>query len=569
MATETDTLLLQIKADNKQLLSKLSQTEKATTKAASSMTKAMGAFGVAFGAAFAIQGIKNIALASDEMVRLNARLVATTGSAKKAAEAMGFLRDTAKRQSVDLLDLSNAYTRLLPAVQSNVISMDDMRKILTLANDNIKAIGLSGTEAQGVFLGLSQALGSGTVTMEDLRQVTDRLPGSLNRMAKAAGKSVNEYKKFIATGTATADMIKDDLITAFQDNEGAAEKMAGTLESAIARLTNATRELNAALGESGLNTLATGAIDLLTGIATAATGAAEGVDKVVNAFKLFGGAGLTFGGQGSGFPSSGGAAGGAIDGGGAASAKEILPDFLSPENEGFSPTARDDEDPTTRREAMLEELREIEEEKREIRREADELRKSDEQELQESLNAIILDAQGVLGQQTRRFLAQMDAARKTSGMNQVQASIGALQTILGESSKHNKKLFELNKAAGIANAIMSTAGAIMKGYEQLGPIAGSVAAVGLAVVGAAQIATISSQSFSGGGGGAASPAASTAVAPTAGGGGGGGGGGGDSFINITPIDRDATYSGQQIDDIISGINDRIDSGATIKGINVG
>ena len=121
MATETDTLLLQIRADNSEILKKLTATQKATQTSAQKMTKAMKQFGVAFGAAFAIQGIKNIAQAADEMVRLNARLLATTGSAKKAAEAMSFLQKTAEKQSVDLLDLSNAYTRLLPAVNSNII----------------------------------------------------------------------------------------------------------------------------------------------------------------------------------------------------------------------------------------------------------------------------------------------------------------------------------------------------------------------------------------------------------------------------------------------------------------
>ena len=265
MAVTLDTLVIEYEIRNKQLKSQLRASERAVQRStkkqekafqglSAAATKGFAGMAAALTAALGVSTLVNIAKLSDEIVRLNARLNATTGSAENAAEAMAFLKKTAKEQSIDLLVLGDAYTRLLPSVQTNIITMAEMRTIMKLTNDNIKALGLSGSEVKAIYLGLSQALGSGTVTMEDLRQTTDRLPGSLSAIAKSMGLAVNEFKKLISTGKVTADMIKGPLIDAFKTNEGAALKMEGTLESVNVRLANSYRDLAATMGESGVNT---------------------------------------------------------------------------------------------------------------------------------------------------------------------------------------------------------------------------------------------------------------------------------------------------------------------------
>lgn len=235
-----------------------------------------------------------------------------------------------------------------------------------------------------------------------------------------------------------------------------------------------------------------------------------------------------------------------------------------------SPTLRDEDDPTTGRQKLLDELAEFEEQKLQIERDAATKKFEEfaarEMELQDFIN----QSRGAQLSKTDDFLKRMKDLETASASTRIAVGSGMFRELLAEGAKHNKELFELNKAAGIANAVVYTAEGMMKAIATLGPIAGPVAAAGIAAMGAAQIATISSQSFSGGGGGAASPAASSAAAPAAASGGGGGGGGAvESVINVTGVDRDATLTGQQLDDIISGINDRIESGAIIKGINFG
>lgn len=256
-----DELVLELKAKTDGLqvglqkaTGSLQKTEKEmsrTQSAAKGLESQMVALRPIIAAVFSAATIKAIVDAGSQMQQLNARMKALTGSADGAEQAMGRLRFIASKQKVDLLDLADGFSRLLPAVKSGALSYGELEKVLTLANDNIKAFGLNSGESKGLFLGLSQALGSGTVTMEDLRQVTDRLPGTLNAMAKSMGMGVGQFKDFIATGKITTQDILPALLSAFGENAGAAEDMGDTFESAITDMKNALRDFLALFADSG------------------------------------------------------------------------------------------------------------------------------------------------------------------------------------------------------------------------------------------------------------------------------------------------------------------------------
>jgi hypothetical protein len=134
--------------------------------------------------------------------------------------------------------------------------------------------------------------------------------------------------------------------------------------------------------------------------------------------------------------------------------------------------------------------------------------------------------------------------------------------MLAEGAKHSKAFFRMNQAAGIANAVVSTAQGVAKALEwgyPLGPVFGAI----IAANGAAQIATIAGASFDGGGKSVKS---------------GGGGGGGRSAPSsqlgavtnsamseketVTPrniyinIDDKKQYSGSAVRDAIKAITEQ-------------
>ena len=129
---------------------------------------------------------------------------------------------------------------------------------------------------------------------------------------------------------------------------------------------------------------------------------------------------------------------------------------------------------------------------------------------EETINALdLLDAQ--------RFQTEQEEARKRIALEQsvqdskVQMSMDAVsalndlvQAFAGENEKSQKRAFMINKAAGIANAVISTAQGISKALaETTDPTPtqsfrfANAALVG--ATGAAQIATIARQQFGGGG----------------------------------------------------------------------
>lgn len=118
-------------------------------------------------------------------------------------------------------------------------------------------------------------------------------------------------------------------------------------------------------------------------------------------------------------------------------------------------------------------------------------------------------ANEIIEQETERHEAQVTAIKKRESDNRTRQEeaeratryknastlFGNLSTLMNSKSK---KLFQLGKAAAIANAVVNTAEGITKAWS-LGPILGPAMAATVAAAGAVQIQTIKSQQFGGGG----------------------------------------------------------------------
>ncbi len=599
MAVTLETLLLAVEVNHQELTAGLSKANKQVDTFAKKTQNnfkllkatALGIFGSQF--------LRSVVNAAGAMQQLEARLKTSTGSALAAGEAMLFLTTMAKRQSVDVLALADGYTRLLPSVKSGAITMEEMRNILGLVNDNMRAFGASSEDAKFIFFGLSQLLGSGIVTMENLKQVTERLPGSLEALAKATKMPLGELIDWVSTGKVTAQMLKGPLLEAFAINKGAAEALANTYDATVTRMINSFRNLSSELGKSGALDALTFMLDTITKLSDAIarnadkfkilvslfvqvadplgivrkelklindalTEQAEKADKATKALERrrklideFGTAepkGLFFG--------TGEEKEGFV---GPLSPRFAIPGTEEDERKIPTPTEKPEEiiGKGFEREMELREehfmhLQELEQ------REKDSFRKKLEEE-----RAMFEEHMGILFTQQMKFAKRFKNFDELSTRNKVATVVGGLQQLTEAGAKHNKKLFEINKAAGIANTVVSTASAMMKAFEHLGPIAGAVAATGIAALGAAQIATIASQQFQGGGGGRGGGGAAIASSPaTQGVDGGGGGGDRGLSIAIQGVDRSSSFTGEQVRELLSAINDEIEDGAIIKGVNV-
>lgn len=91
--------------------------------------------------------------------------------------------------------------------------------------------------------------------------------------------------------------------------------------------------------------------------------------------------------------------------------------------------------------------------------------------------------------------AEMDLSELTE-KQKVQFAKDGARTALSELSRHNKAAFALNKAFAIKDAIVNTATGVVKALS-MGPIIGPIMAGIIGAMGAAQIATIASQQYTG------------------------------------------------------------------------
>jgi predicted RNA binding protein with dsRBD fold (UPF0201 family) len=112
-----------------------------------------------------------------------------------------------------------------------------------------------------------------------------------------------------------------------------------------------------------------------------------------------------------------------------------------------------------------------------------------------------------------RGLTDLQKFNRMSWQGQVQNVAGALESMTAGVAQHSRTMFNINKQAGIANAIVSAATGIAKTLAAY-PFPINIAmAAAHAVAAFAQVQAIRSASFSGGGGTAPSLAGGTPATP--------------------------------------------------------
>lgn len=165
-----------------------------------------------------------------------------------------------------------------------------------------------------------------------------------------------------------------------------------------------------------------------------------------------------------------------------------------------------------------------------------------------------------------KHLTDLERFQSMSWQDQTKTVTGALADMTAASASTSKAMFAVNKAASLANAIVNTAEAITKNHAAYPEPIGSIMAGIAAAAGAAQIAAISSTSFGGGGsapssGGGSSASAAAAKAPQQAEQERG------AFVQVN-LQGGNLYSSDQVRGLIGAINDQIDAGVQIRGVNV-
>lgn len=167
----------------------------------------------------------------------------------------------------------------------------------------------------------------------------------------------------------------------------------------------------------------------------------------------------------------------------------------------------------------------------------------------------------------KKNMTEMEKFNAKSWQGQTQQVAQQLMQMTANVANSSKAMFNINKAASLANAIISTYEGINKTLAAYPyPISVAMAAA-QAAAGFANVRAITSQQFNGAGTTAPSVAASTpagAVPTAAVGGAGGGAGGGASGQVVNIALQGNTFNRDQVRDLITQINEVISDGSTLR-----
>lgn len=179
---------------------------------------------------------------------------AITGSAGQAQKEMAFIRSEADRLGLEILSLGDSWKKFSAASQG-LLGLENARTVFSQVAGGITVMRLSGEEATGTFRNLAQIASKGTLSFEELRDMSEHFPGAFELFAVGVGKTTVELRKMIKAGAETGGALKVDLIKFGEQFERKFGKdvpaAAQGSQAALNKFSNAILEAKVAIGSGG------------------------------------------------------------------------------------------------------------------------------------------------------------------------------------------------------------------------------------------------------------------------------------------------------------------------------
>lgn len=203
-------------------------------------------------------------------------------TAGRGAEQMAFVSRLATKLGLDLTSTAQAYAGFASAARGTSIEGEKTQQVFTAIAKASAVMGLSTDETRGALLAVQQMMSKGVVSAEEFRgQLGERMPIALQTGARALGVTTAEFSKLLETGQIVAADFLPKFAKAMEESVGAAaEKAAGRLDGAVARMGNAWQTLLQSVGDAGVaKGMAAGA----DGLAAAMTAITQSMERARDA----------------------------------------------------------------------------------------------------------------------------------------------------------------------------------------------------------------------------------------------------------------------------------------------
>lgn len=149
--------------------SRLTRSMRQQRFASNSLRNSLQNLGRSYLSVFAIIGGGAAALRTgQDLVQVQASLLAASGDATTAASNFAFLRDEALRLGTDITQTTRGFQQFGVAARAAGLPTEEIRSLFTQVTEAGVAFGLSTDDQSGIFRAFSQTISRGVVSMEEL-----------------------------------------------------------------------------------------------------------------------------------------------------------------------------------------------------------------------------------------------------------------------------------------------------------------------------------------------------------------------------------------------------------------
>ena len=191
------------------------------------------------------------------------RLQSLSGSTAAYAANEKYLMQLTREHHKELIPLADNYAALLNLQDAGLVTQSQARALLEGMSNAQSSLGASTEQLKQSLYGLSQGLASPIVRAEELNQIVEPMPGLLNKMDKAAQLPSGGFRQMVLDGKVTAEFLRNTLITALQEYDGAAAASAANISAQTRDMKNAYQQLIVAF-ETPINSSLTPVLSTIT-----------------------------------------------------------------------------------------------------------------------------------------------------------------------------------------------------------------------------------------------------------------------------------------------------------------
>ena len=253
-------------------MNKLDNATKKASKDVSGLDDALGKIGGMVAGAFAVERLiafgKEVLNVTKQFESIQIRLNSIAGGAIEGQKAMDDLRILANKLGLEFKGLANEYVNFVGAAKASGMEVSKADKIFKSMSVAIAGSGASAESAGRAMTALTQMIGKGKISAEELRgQLGEALPSAMGIMAKSLGVTTQQLDKMMANGELLASEVLPKFASEMERAFGGdAEKLADGLQGSLNRLSNAWDSFMLNIGNSAPFDVA---INALTGLINA------------------------------------------------------------------------------------------------------------------------------------------------------------------------------------------------------------------------------------------------------------------------------------------------------------